>query len=192
MFFLLCGIVFLRFGVPLQTLMLNTYRVRHFYRTLLSAFVFKILNLQKTLFPLDIIRLNGTEKKLYEIVAPLVMNPAIIRQNNNYPFKTSNRYTWYIAFEEKELVGFMPVKKSDGRCCIDNYYIQGDRDDVIDGMLAYISGEVSCGNILTAIVHKRHVKAFARNGFGSFIEWTKYDKMEYNTNKTHGKTAGCL
>lgn len=53
----------------------------------------------------------GTDKLLYELVAPLVMNPAILRQNNNYPFKTSRSHVWYIAFHETAVVGFMPVKK---------------------------------------------------------------------------------
>lgn len=136
--------------------------------------------------------MNGTEKRLYEIVAPLVMNPAIIRLNNNYPFKTSSRYKWYIALEQDEPIGFMPVKDGDGRRSIDNYYIQGDRNDVIDSLLARVTGETARGDVLTAVVHKRHVGAFVRNGFGSFIEWTKYDKMEYNTDRTHGEAAGCL
>lgn len=48
---------------------------------------------------MEIIRLEGTDRKLYEWVAPLVMNPAILRQNNNYPFKTSHRHVWYLAVE---------------------------------------------------------------------------------------------
>ena len=35
---------------------------------------------------MKIMTLQGTDKLLYELVAPLVMNPAILRQNNNYPF----------------------------------------------------------------------------------------------------------
>jgi hypothetical protein len=42
---------------------------------------------------MKIMTLQGTDKLLYELVAPLVMNPAILRQNNNYPFKTS-RFVW--------------------------------------------------------------------------------------------------
>ena len=40
---------------------------------------------------MDIVKLQGTDRKLYEFVCPLVMNPAILRQNNNYPFKTGPR-----------------------------------------------------------------------------------------------------
>ena len=31
--------------------------------------------------------LKGTEKRMYELIAPLIMNADIIRINNNYPFK---------------------------------------------------------------------------------------------------------
>ena len=43
-------------------------------------------------------RLNGVDARLYPLVGPLVMNPAILRQNNNYPFKTSNRYLWSVSY----------------------------------------------------------------------------------------------
>ena len=43
---------------------------------------------------MKIMTLQGTDKLLYELVAPLVMNPAILRQNNNYPFKTSRSHVW--------------------------------------------------------------------------------------------------
>ena len=50
-------------------------------------------------FTMEILCLKGTDKRMYELVAPLIMNPAIIRQNNNYPFKTTDHYLWYIAKE---------------------------------------------------------------------------------------------
>ena len=34
----------------------------------------------------QIIQLQGTDKRLYELVAPLVMNPEILKQNYNYRF----------------------------------------------------------------------------------------------------------
>ncbi len=36
---------------------------------------------------MKIFKFHGTDKKLYELVAPLVMSPIVLRQNNNYPFK---------------------------------------------------------------------------------------------------------
>ena len=79
--------------------------------------------------------LQGTDKLLYELVAPLVMNPAILRQNNNYPFKTSRSHVWYIAFHETAVVGFMPVKKGHLYYSIDNYFVSGDDPSVLSELL---------------------------------------------------------
>ena len=32
----------------------------------------------------------------------MVMDPEVIRANNNYPFKTGEEYVWFIAIEDKE------------------------------------------------------------------------------------------
>lgn len=141
---------------------------------------------------MDIIRLNGTDGRLYSLVAPLVMNPAVLRQNNNYPFKTSHNYTWYIAVEDDVVVGFMPVKDAAGKLCIDNYYIRGDAGATIDRLLACVTGDADRGRTLIAVVHKRHVNDFVRSGFRTFLEWKNYDKMEYNIQRNHGQTTGCV
>ena len=56
-------------------------------------------------------KLPGTDARLYALVAPLVMSVPIIRQNNNYPFKTSRKHLWFIALERGEVKGFMPVER---------------------------------------------------------------------------------
>lgn len=48
-------------------------------------------------------KLPGTDARLYALVAPLVMSVPIIRQNNNYPFKTSRKHLWFIALERGEV-----------------------------------------------------------------------------------------
>ena len=131
---------------------------------------------------MNIVILQGTDKKLYEFVAPLVMNPAVLRQNNNYPFKTSSKYIWYIAIEKEQTIGFMPVKKTPtGNYLIDNYYIKGDNTTILYRLLVKIiedrQGE------LWATVHKRHVKQFIQNGFLTHIEWKNYEKMLYHPKK---------
>ena len=57
-------------------------------------------------------KLPGTDARLYALVAPLVMSVPIIRQNNNYPFKTSRKHLWFIALERGEVKGFMPVERT--------------------------------------------------------------------------------
>ena len=55
----------------------------------------------------QIIELQGTEKRLYQLVAPLVMNPEVLKQNYNYPFRTSESFVWFVAVDGKEVVGFI-------------------------------------------------------------------------------------
>ena len=45
---------------------------------------------------IQVIQLKGKDKHLYQLLAPLVMDPDVIRANNNYPFKTSEDFVWYI------------------------------------------------------------------------------------------------
>lgn len=123
--------------------------------------------------------MDGMDRKLYELVAPLVMNPSVLRQNNNYPFKTSFKHVWYIAVEDGDVAGFMPLKPSSGGYCIDNYYIKGDDEATIDILLGRIAGDLASSGTLSALVHKRHSAAFGRNGFRIFREWKNYDKMDY-------------
>ena len=128
---------------------------------------------------MEIISLGGTEKKLYELVAPLVMNPAVIRQNNNYPFKTSNKYIWYLAIDGCDVVGFIPLKPINNGYCIDNYYIKGDDKYTAECLLKDIINDLCNSNALIAIVNKRHVNVFLDNGFKTFLELKNYNKMEY-------------
>ena len=39
---------------------------------------------------MQIIQLKGKDKHLYRLLAPLVMDPEVIRANNNYPFKAGD------------------------------------------------------------------------------------------------------
>lgn len=128
---------------------------------------------------MEILRLAGTDKKLYELVAPLVMNPAVIRLNNNYPFKTSSRYIWYVALDNESVCGFVPLKPTTQGLCIDNYYIKGDEEKTIDMLLKKIAEDLTKSSVLTAIVHKRHVKKFKKNGFNTWLELKNYNKMDF-------------
>ena len=93
---------------------------------------------------MDIIKLQGTDKKLYELIAPLVLNPAVLRQNNNYPFKTGPKYTWYIAIEKEQILGFIPIKQTSvSSLMINNYYIKGDNLTILDKLLSEILANIN-------------------------------------------------
>ena len=92
---------------------------------------------------MNILKLQGLDGRLFDLVAPLVMNPAVLRQNNNYPFKTTRNHVWYIAMDEQRVLGFMPVKMTLTNNCIDNYYISGDNSSVIEVLLDRIIHDFS-------------------------------------------------
>ncbi|MCD7851517.1 MAG: hypothetical protein LUH63_18470 [Parabacteroides sp.] len=129
---------------------------------------------------MNIIRLQGTDKKLYELIAPLVLNPAVLRQNNNYPFKTGPKYIWHIAIEKEQILGFIPVKQIHASSCmIDNYYIKGDNLAVLNALLDEILANINNKIELWATVHKRHVQSYKLKDFRTHIEWKNYERMLY-------------
>lgn len=124
---------------------------------------------------MKILRLNGTDKKLYALVAPLVMNPAVIRQNNNYPYKTSSKYMWHLMVEKDEVIGFIPLKPTLNGYCIDNYYYKLDTPEIFEKLLDDV---LEAGHEeLTATAHKCDVKAFTKRGFTLLTELSKYSKL---------------
>ena len=60
---------------------------------------------------MKIMTIAGERTNCYMNLRAFGHESAILRQNNNYPFKTSRSHVWYIAFHETAVVGFMPVKK---------------------------------------------------------------------------------
>ena len=132
---------------------------------------------------MEILCLAGTDKRMYELVAPLIMNPAIIRQNNNYPFKTTDKYLWYIALTEGIVEGFIPLKPTLSGYNIDNYYIRQDEDVTLDELLKRIIDKHGESQSISALVHKRHTSAFLRNGFSIWLEMKNYNKMDCKIHK---------
>lgn len=54
----------------------------------------------------QIVELKGTEKRLYQLVAPLVMNPVVLKQNYNYPFSALQKTYMVCCGEGKRNSGF--------------------------------------------------------------------------------------
>ena len=76
--------------------------------------------------------LGGTSPRLYKLVAPLVMNAAVLRQNDNYPYKTSQRHEWLLALDdedENKISGFFPVERREGYAYINNYYLSPEAEE---------------------------------------------------------------
>ena len=50
-----------------------------------------------------VVKMAGTSPELYSCIAPLVMNPEVIKYNHNYPFKTSESFVWFVASSEERI-----------------------------------------------------------------------------------------
>lgn len=104
---------------------------------------------------MEIEKLGGTTERLYRLVAPLVMKPCILRENNNYPFKTSMHHIWFIAIEEERVVGFMPVEIKDKYAVINNYYIDKDDPDLLAALLREVIRHYAGQYKLQSVTHSR-------------------------------------
>ena len=73
-----------------------------------------------------IIKIEGSDKRLYNLVGPLVMNPDILIANENYPFRNTDHHVWYIAMSGKSrrVIGFLSVVGNH----ITNDYTSGNID----------------------------------------------------------------
>ena len=108
-------------------------------------------------------RLAGTASRLYELVAPLVMNPDVLKQNNGYPFKTSEAYVWFIGVDDDLTRGFMPVEIRTDNVVINNYYVEKDDGQLLQQLIRAVDKEFGKEYILRAVVHTRHVEIFKKN-----------------------------
>lgn len=126
---------------------------------------------------MKIVQLPGTDRLLYELVAPLVMNPAVLKQNYNYPFRTSEDFIWFIALEDDTVVGFMPVEKKKGELVINNYYIKGNDEGILKQLLEEAISRLGEEANLAAVVFIEHSPLFKESGFTDEKIWTRYVKM---------------
>lgn len=113
------------------------------------------------------------------------MNPAVLRWNNNYPFKTTPHYVWYIALSDSgEVTAFMPLKKLATGIRIDNYYVAGEERTLFDALIDRIIADMG-SKPLWAMVHKRHSAVFADHSFAVAQALVRYDKMLYTPRPAH-------
>lgn len=130
-----------------------------------------------------IIQLKGKDKHLYRLLAPLVMDPEVIRANNNYPYKTGENYVWYVALEDNEVAGFVPVEEKRGkRCVINNYYVKEEgekREEILSKLLpAVLEDHVPGEWLVNSVTLIQDKETFEKFEFVSLDKkWTRYVKM---------------
>ena len=126
----------------------------------------------------QIIQLQGTDKRLYELVAPLVMNPEILKQNYNYPFRTSEDFVWFVAVDKKKVIGFIPVEEKKKEYVINNYYIESNNEDTLKLLLEKVISETTASKELISVTFMEHCSLFKELGFSEEKVWTRYVKMK--------------
>ena len=126
----------------------------------------------------QIIQLQGTDKRLYELGAPLVMNPEILKQNYNYPFRTSEDFVWFVAVDKKKVIGFIPVEEKKKEYVINNYYIESNNEDTLKLLLEKVISETNTSKELTSVTFMEHSSLFKDLGFSEEKIWTRYVKMK--------------
>lgn len=126
----------------------------------------------------QIIQLQGTDKRLYELVASLVMNPEILKQNYNYPFRTSEDFVWFVAVDKKKVIGFIPVEEKKKEYVINNYYIESNNEDTLKLLLEKVISETNTSKELTSVTFMEHSSLFKDLGFSEEKIWTRYVKMK--------------
>ena len=129
-------------------------------------------------------RMAGTSQELYKCVAPLVMNPEILKYNHNYPFKTNESFSWFVAFRQGKVVGFFPVEVRKKAIVINNYYVEKDDESVFRRLLEAVIDEFKdTDKTLEAVVKKVHESFFSVQKFEVERTLSTYLKMRRKNEK---------
>lgn len=138
---------------------------------------------------MEIVKLEGKDQRLYDLVAHLVMDEDVLSYNLNYPYKTSPDYRWYIGTENGNTIGFIPVKLDGDKAVINNYYIADDDSAILSALIKEIIQTLRADFDIEAVVQTRHIPTFENCGFPIMLYWKRYvkmkiDKLEPDRDKT--------
>ena len=127
--------------------------------------------------------LEGNSPELYQAVGCFVLCPACLRENNNYPYKSSWKHSWHVLYQEERVVAFMPVeRKTGGGHKIDNYYATSAKErnsqllKLLKSVVAAVNNRAS--SPLRATVQQRDVGIFKYMNFILIRETKRYAMME--------------
>jgi hypothetical protein len=128
---------------------------------------------------MEIIKLEGEDRRLYYLVGHLVMDEVVLAYNLNYPYKTSSEYCWFVAIDEKsDTLGFIPVKLKDGKAIVNNYYVADDDSMVFSALLKEVTYSLLIDYEIESVTQIRHIPDFERCGFSVVFHWKRYAKMK--------------
>lgn len=126
---------------------------------------------------IQILQLKGDDPQLYQWVAPLVMDPKVIRANNNYPFKTTEHFRWLVAVEGKQVKGFIPLEMKSGYALINNYYVVPEQEELLASLLDQAIAVFGEKYELFSVTLVEDRSVFEKRGFVVEKEWKRYVKM---------------
>lgn len=125
---------------------------------------------------------EGVSPELYLAVGRLVLSPGCLRENNNYPYKSSRMFIWHVLYHEEKVVAFMPVeRKLNGSYKIDNYYATSARErgnQLLKLLKSVIKERGDETFPLRATVQKRDAGIFKYMNFIMIRETKLYAMME--------------
>jgi hypothetical protein len=125
--------------------------------------------------------LQGTEESLYGLIAPLVMNPNVLRQNDNVAFKTTEKHVWIVAMVKQKCVGFLPIQRKKQFGEINNYYIRGRNREIFSRLLTRAERQVEEDGYssITIITQKMDYEIIRKLNYQAekvFINYTRFTK----------------
>jgi hypothetical protein len=132
---------------------------------------------------MEIVKLGGEDRRLYYLVAHLVMNEEVLGYNLDYPYRTSSGYLWFIATNKGNTLGFIPVKLEEGKAKINNYYVADDDHVVFSALLKELVMTLISDYELVSVTQLRHIPDFERSGFSVTLYWKRYAKMKVFRNE---------
>lgn len=126
----------------------------------------------------EILHFEGTAPALYSLLGPLVMNPKVLKQNNNFPFRTAENYLWFVAREEDNVLGFVPVENRRSERVINNYFVREHDAELLQWLLEdVLAQQDEKKRPWAAVVLAKDVDVFRALGFEVDKVWTRYVKM---------------
>lgn len=115
----------------------------------------------------------GTDSRLYELIAPFVMNPEVLRLNGGYPFKNTEDHLWYVSIKGKNMVtGFISV--INGHLCNDFTW---QDPDVLKQLIERALEDIEKGTPITFIADNSDLSLLQEMGFFIQKEGSRFFKM---------------
>ncbi|MDR1683053.1 MAG: hypothetical protein LBS25_06670 [Candidatus Symbiothrix sp.] len=120
-----------------------------------------------------ILKLKGTDKLLFSLVGPMVMTPAVLAANDNYPFRTTEKHVWYVAVRgKKNVLGFLSVVNN----TIGNDYVNKNLK-LLEALLNQAITDQPKGSTLYFMAGKNELPLLEEMGFLIDKETVNYTRV---------------